>query len=103
MPKPPNRENSAQGAFLDWMISSGVLVDVFMGSGLHLQGVVAAFDEYAVLLRSPNGKKERLVLKMEISTVRPKAVPEGEMERPIMRRRRNKHRPLESFKHPIED
>ena len=97
-----NRGNSIQNPFLDWMIQSMVPVDIWMDSGQHLEGVVASYDWYSIMLRSPSGKKERLLVKNQVSAIRPKEVPVGRMERLITAPRRINHRPLDNFKHPID-
>lgn len=98
----PNRLNSVQDPFLNWMIESGVLLDIWMDSGQHLEGVVGGYDAHTILLRSVSGKKERLLQKALISALRPKESPAGRMERRITRRRRKHNHPLERFIHPID-
>lgn len=97
-----DRGNSVQEPFLDWMIESGVTVDIWMDSGQHLEGLIAAYDNWTVLLRSPSGKTERLLIKCIISAIRPKDVPSGRMERRIRAPRRKHHDPLKNFRHPIK-
>lgn len=96
-----NRGNSVQDPFLDWMIRSKVQVDIWMDSGQHLEGVLASYDWHTIKLCSPSGKKERLLVKNQVSAIRPKEVPVGRMERRITAPRRKHHRPLDNFEHPI--
>lgn len=98
-----DRWNTVQEPFLEWMIKSAVRVDIWMDSGQHLEGIVAHYDNYSLLLRSPSGKAERLLAKCQISAIRPKEVPTGRMERRITAPRRKRHRPLDNFEHPIKD
>lgn len=91
-----------QAPFIEWMIKSAVVVDVWMDSGQHLEGLIVSYDHFTVLLRSPSGKTERLLTKNQISAVRPKEKPSGRMERRITKPRRKGHLPLENFEHPID-
>lgn len=74
-----------------------------MDNGTHLVGVVLDHDVTTIWLTSPTGKKQRLVYKAEISTMRPKEQPAGTIERRILRKRRHRYRPLENFKHPVPE
>lgn len=84
------------------MIASAVVVDIWMDSGQHLEGLIVANDHFTLLLRSPSGKNERLLTKGQISAIRPKGKPFGRMKRLITAPRRKGHRPLANFSHPID-
>ena len=84
------------------MIASTVVVDIWMDSGQHLEGLIVSYDSFTVLLRSPSGKTDRLLTKCQISAIRPKEKPTGRMKRLITAPRRKGHRPLEHFEHPVD-
>lgn len=97
-----DRWNSIQTPFIEWMIASTVVVDIWMDSGQHLEGLIVSYDSFTVLLRSPSGKTDRLLTKCQISAIRPKEKPTGRMKRLITAPRRKGHRPLEHFEHPVD-
>ncbi len=72
--KPPaknataDRALPAQHRFLAEMASARQTVAVFLANGLKLQGRIASFDEYSILLE---GEKTDIVYKHAISTIQP--------------------------------
>lgn len=102
MPKVPDRSNSAQDPYLEWMIESGVVLDIFMNNGTYIEGVVESHSRYMIHFLSASLKKERWVFKSEVATLRPRKVPDGRMERRIRRERRKGHFPLANFEQPYD-
>lgn len=60
---------SPQSAFLDVARRDSTPVRIFLVNGMRLTGLIEAFDNYAILLDTPGGKK--LLLKHVIATVLP--------------------------------
>jgi host factor-I protein len=60
-----------QDKFLAVLCKRKMLVSIFLISGIKLQGYIAAFDKYVIILKSDT---EQLVFKHAISTVMPDGV-----------------------------
>jgi host factor-I protein len=67
--KPTDRPQGLQETFLSHVLRKRVPLTVFLVSGVKLQGVVTAFDNFALLLR--RGADSQLVYKHAISTIAP--------------------------------
>lgn len=63
------RANNLQEAFLNHVRKNRVPLTVFLVNGVRLQGVVAGFDSFCVLLRREG--LSQLIYKHAISTVMP--------------------------------
>lgn len=63
---------SLQDRFLDTAARQGEAVTVYLVNGVMLQGEVAAFDQFSILLR--RGRISQLVYKHAISTIQPEGV-----------------------------
>ena len=61
--------HALQDTFLDHMRKHDVPVTVFLTSGIRLQGTVAGFDSYALLL--VRNQHSQLIYKHAISTIVP--------------------------------
>ncbi len=84
----------AQERFLTQMVEERRTVDVFLISGVKLQGEIVAFDEYVILMK---GAGTDMVYKHAVSTIQPatgasqkrKATPgQGTSRAPTIRRAR---------------
>ncbi len=64
-----NRNSRLQNAFLNTVRKSKCGVTIFLVNGVKLQGVIAGFDLYCVLLRRE--MHSQLVYKSAISTIMP--------------------------------
>ena len=60
---------SVQNEMLGQMRRRETHVDVYLMSGIRLDGVIEAFDQYSLVLRK--GRSKQLVYKHAVSTVRP--------------------------------
>jgi host factor-I protein len=69
MDKPPSRAPGLQDTFLSRARDTEVPLTVFLVNGVKLQGVVAGFDNFSVLLA--RGADAQLVYKHAISTIAP--------------------------------
>ena len=67
----------AQYRFLTDLINDQRTVSIFLINGLKLEGKVASFDDYAILLE---GEMSDHVYKHAISTIQPQAVPVAKPE-----------------------
>ena len=65
-----NKTQSLQDPFLNALRRQKVPVAIYLTNGIKLNGNVAAFDQYVVLLKSNNNTKQ-LVFKHAIATVVP--------------------------------
>lgn len=101
MGKLPDRTNSVQSAFMDWMVESGVPVDVFTTMGKHFEGVIVDYDYHSVRIDSVSGKTTRLVELSNVTVIRPKAVPSTRMPRRIRAPRRKGFKPLAKLRLPV--
>ena len=60
---------SVQNEMLGRMRRRATHVDVYLMSGIRLDGVIESFDQYSLVLRK--GRTKQLVYKHAVSTVRP--------------------------------
>jgi host factor-I protein len=61
-------ENSVQEQFLNMLCQERVPVSIFLVNGIRLQGTIASFDQYSLILQDAQHNSQ-LVLKRHISTV----------------------------------
>ena len=78
---PEDPAASLQDRFLAAASAQKTPLTMFLINGVMLEGEVAAFDQYSVLLR--RGRTIQLVYKHAISTIQPDASPEAEAAREV--------------------
>ena len=59
---------NGQDSALNWLRLKKLPVSVFLISGIKLEGVIAGFDPYCILLNDPSGNQQ-MVYKAKISTI----------------------------------
>jgi len=61
-------ENSVQEQFLTTLCDEQVPVSIFLINGIRLQGTIASFDQYSLILQDAQHNSQ-LVLKRHVSTI----------------------------------
>jgi host factor-I protein len=61
-------ENSVQEQFLTSLCDEKVPVSIFLVNGIRLQGTIASFDQYSLILQDAQHNSQ-LVLKRHVSTI----------------------------------
>ena len=69
-PKKKNKALPVQDPFLDALVASKCVCDVFQVNGIRLSGVIASYDEYTLLLAA-DGRAPMPVYKHGVSTILP--------------------------------
>jgi len=78
----PDRDQSAQDAFLGYLRDTKAEVTMFLVTGVRLQGYISGFDSYTVLLK--RGDSSQAVYKHAISAINPAVpVPIPQQEDPV--------------------
>jgi len=70
-PNPKDRPRSLQDTFLDHVRTNNVPLSIFLVNGVKLQGVLAGFDTFSLLLK--RGVEAQIIYKHVISTILPMA------------------------------
>ena len=66
---PANARSSVQNETLNDLRRRKKHVDIYLMSGIRLDGMIDAFDQYVITLRSTRGASKQMVYKHAISTV----------------------------------